>query len=235
MTLLPSSLGAALRLDLQRGLLAVGCAALTLALSGCETKEAPKPADPSAAPAADALPPADTPPADAAAEEDSDFQILSTDKKKKTITFRDKKTGKTETLSTEAFYKRLAEREKARAKELGDSPPKFQPGVKEATPEDLPDWVTLYAGAQVTMNIKVERDGKTAGRIAMTTSDAPDAVAQFYEKQLEEKGFTVARLNSGEGRALSAQRPSGELVTLSVNPNNDKAPKTGIMLTYAKQ
>lgn len=225
-----SSCDAAPGFDLRRGLLAVGFGALTLLFAGCETKETPKPDDQQPAatnPTTEAAPAAD---AASSADNDPDFQILSTDKKKKTITFRDKKTGKTETLSMEAFSKRLAERDQARAKEA----PKFQPNVKEAKPEDLPPWVALYAGAEVSMNVKTERDGKTVGRVIMTTGDGPDAVVQFYEKQLKDNDFSPKTVSSGDARSISARRKSGEMVTLTINPNSETK-KTSVMLTYATQ
>ncbi|OYT71519.1 MAG: hypothetical protein CFK52_07740 [Chloracidobacterium sp. CP2_5A] len=235
MILSPSSLDVARRLerrlDLRRGLLAVGLSALALIFVGCEAREAPRPDDQPAAPTA---PAADAAPLADAADTDPDFQILSTDKKKKTVTFRNKKTGKTETLPLDAFYKRLAEREKAGAAERGDSPAKPQPGVKEAQPEDLPPWVALYAGAEVKTNVKADRDGKVAGRIIMMTSDSADKVAQFYEKRLEDNGFTLMRSNSDATRSISARRKSGEIVSLSINPNSETK-KTTVMLTYAMQ
>ncbi len=233
----PASHSSVLKLAVWRGVLVAGHGTLLLwlglLLAGCDTKEASKPEDPPPAPSTAATPTENTAPTDTSkADDNSDFEILSTDKKKKTITFRDKKTGKTETLSTEAFYKLQAEREKARAKEVGNSAPKYQPGVKEATPEDLPAWVALYAGAEVSMNLKAERDGRAAGRISMTTTDPPDTVRQFYEKQLKDNGFTTTALNSGDGRAITARRESGETVMIGININSTTK-KTTIMLTYA--
>ncbi|MCS7080406.1 MAG: hypothetical protein NZ585_10205 [Chloracidobacterium sp.] len=223
-----------LQSDLRRSLLMAGFSVLAFMLAGCKTKEPPKSDNQPAAPATTTTNTTPSPADAAAPDNDPDFQILSTDKKKKTITFRDKKTGKTETVSMEAFYKQLAEREQARAKELAKEPQKLQPNVKEAKPEDLPSWVALYAGAEVTTNIKADRDGKVAGRIIMTTGDAPAAVVQFYEKQLKNNGFTPTTVASGEARSISARRKSGELVTLTINPNSETK-RTNIMLTYATQ
>ncbi len=99
---------------LRRGLLALSFSAVALVLVGCNTKDAPKSPD---QPTAQAAPTEKSPaPSAEAAPAEDDLEIISTDKKKKTITFRNKKTGKTETLPMDEFYKRASEREKARAK-----------------------------------------------------------------------------------------------------------------------
>jgi len=100
---------------LRRGLLALSFSAVALVLVGCDTKDTPKPPDQQPAVQAAPTEQSPAPPAEAAPAED-ELEIISTDKKKKTITFRDKKTGKTETLPMDEFYKRASEREKARAK-----------------------------------------------------------------------------------------------------------------------
>ncbi|MGQ9897069.1 MAG: hypothetical protein ACUVR8_05885 [Acidobacteriota bacterium] len=214
---------------LGRGLLALGLSAVVLLLVGCETKETPKPTD---QPPAQEAPPAEatpTPPVKATpSEDDSGFEVISTDKNKKTITFRDKQTGKTETLPMEAFYKRVSEREQAPAK---NAPP--PPGVKEVKPGDLPPWVTLYAGAEVINNQQAAGNKQFAGRVIMSTNDSPETVAGFYEKYLKDNDFQVVRTSSGKVQAVSARRNSGEIVMVSAQPNQ-ALKKTSVMLNYMK-
>lgn len=192
---------------LRRGLLVVGFSVAALVLSGCETKDTTKPPE---SPTTETTPPAaSTPPVtdSTPAENSSDFEILSTDKQKKTITFRDKQTGKTETLPMEAFYKRVSEREEARAKNTPPTPP---PGVKQAKPEDLPSWVVLYTGAEVTNNLQTgQQNSQFAGRVMMATGDSPDTVADFYEKFLKENDFQVcARSLVRHGLSAHAVTPA---------------------------
>ncbi|MFQ3640650.1 MAG: hypothetical protein SNJ62_11650 [Chloracidobacterium sp.] len=68
----------------------------------------------------------------------------------------------------------------------------------------------------------------------MTTGDTPDAIANFYEKQLKENDFTVVRATSGEAQSVSARRQSGEVVTLSINPNPETK-QTTVRLVYTTQ
>ncbi len=209
-------------------LLAVGFSAAVLVLVGCDTKDTPKPPDQPAAQAAPAET-ASAPPANAAPAED-DLEIISTDKKKKTITFRDKKTGKTETLPMDEFYKRASEREKARAQ---NAQPQVQPGIKEVKPEDLPPWVMLYPNAEIKNNVQADNPKTLAGRIIMVSDDAPETVASFYEKLLKDSEFTVVRTGSGEAQAVSARRQSGEVVMVSAMPNKELK-KTTVMVNYLR-
>ncbi|WP_157850606.1 hypothetical protein [Chloracidobacterium thermophilum] len=211
----------------RRGLLALGFSAIALVLVGCDTKDTPKPPDQPAQAAPTEQSPA--PPAKAAPAED-DLEIISTDKKKKTITFRDKKTGKTETLPMDEFYKRTSEREKARAQ---NAQPQAQPGIKEVKPEDLPPWVVIYPNAEIKNNLQAENPNTLAGRLIMASDDAPETVASFYEKLLKDSEFTVVRTGSSETQAVSARRQSGEVVMVSAMPNKELK-KTGIMLNYLR-
>ncbi|MFQ3581998.1 hypothetical protein J8C06_09855 [Chloracidobacterium validum] len=68
----------------------------------------------------------------------------------------------------------------------------------------------------------------------MTTGDTPDAIANFYEKQLKENGFTVVRTASGEAQSVSPRRQSGEGVALSINPNPETK-QTTVRLAYTTQ
>ncbi len=213
---------------LRRGLLALSLSAVALVLVGCDTKDTPKPPD---QPAAQAAPTetASAPPANTAPAED-DLEIISTDKKKKTITFRDKKTGKTETLPMDEFYKRASEREKARAQ---NAQPQVQPGIKEVKPEDLPPWVVPYPNAEIKNNVQADNPKTLAGRLIMASDDAPETVANFYEKLLKDSEFTVVRTNSNEAHAVSARRQSGEVVMVSAMPNKELK-KTTVMVNYLR-
>jgi hypothetical protein len=214
---------------LRRGLLALSFSAVALVLVGCDTKDTPKPPDQQPAVQAAPTEQSPAPPAEAAPAED-ELEIISTDKKKKTITFRDKKTGKTETLPMDEFYKRASEREKARAQK---AQPQAQPGIKEVKPEDLPPWVVIYPNAEIKNNLQAENPNTLAGRLIMASDDAPETVANFYEKLLKDSEFTVVRTGSGETQAVSARRQSGEVVMVSAMPNKELK-KTGIMLNYLR-
>ncbi len=218
--------------SLRGALLAAGFSAVALVLVGCDTKDTPKPPDQPAAEASPEAGPAaaaPAPPADAAPAED-DLEIISTDKKKKTITFRDKKTGKTETLPMDEFYKRASEREKARAQ---NAQPQVQPGIKEVKPEDLPPWVVPYPNAEIKNNFQADNPKTLAGRLIMASDDAPETVANFYEKLLKDSEFTVVRTNSNEAHAVSARRQSGEVVMVSAMPNKELK-KTTVMVNYLR-
>lgn len=213
---------------LRRGLLALSFSAVALVLVGCNTKDAPKSPD---QPTAQAAPTEQSPaPSAEAAPAEDDLEIISTDKKKKTITFRNKKTGKTETLPMDEFYKRASEREQARAR---NAQPQLQPGIKEVKPEDLPPWVVIYPNAEIKNNLQAENPNTLAGRLIMASDDAPETVANFYEKLLKDSEFTVVRTGSGETQAVSARRQSGEVVMVSATPNKELK-KTTVMLNYMR-
>jgi hypothetical protein len=93
--------------------------------------------------------------------------------------------------------------------------------------------VALYPNAEIKNNIQADRPNTLAGRLIMASDDAPETVANFYEKLLKESEFTVVRTGSGETQAVSARRQSGEVVMVSAMPNKELK-KTTVMLNYMR-
>lgn len=97
----------------------------------------------------------------------------------------------------------------------------------QGAPKDVPSWIPTYSGA----TIEGSYDATTAeGRSAMftvTTTDAIDQVAEFYESQLKGSGFKVEKSSyeaNGQKTVILAATGSDEKrsATVTVTTNEGK-------------
>ena len=135
---------------------------------------------------------------------DPDIEIVSVDEEKGLITIRNTKLGKTVTVNVED-----ARKGKIEFTEEGKNPVTIEAGgegesgsvevkTEEGTakigggaPEDLPDWLPAYPGADIKGNYSAKtKDGQNA-TFTFTTEDSINKVVSFYEDSLKSAGFST--------------------------------------------
>lgn len=144
-----------------------------------------------------------------------DLELVSSDEAAGTMTIRNKKTGEVSTFD----YSQVAEGKLSFETASGEGSFSLDAGaggvtVKgdqgEATfgtgAEELPAWIPRYPGATKTTTTYSGRSGDSrTGMAASETSDAPAAVAAWYEKELGDAGFQVSTTNaSGGGQTMAS-------------------------------
>jgi hypothetical protein len=129
-------------------------------------------------------------------------EIVRTDDGARSITVRDRRTGKETTLSFEDI-------KNGRFRITGDSDNGGTATVEFGAGGGLPSWVPEYPGAKEHGNFAVRGDNGgemgEGGNFIFTTSDPPSKVIEFYRQRATEMGMDV-RLTStgGEGGVLVA-------------------------------
>ena len=69
--------------------------------------------------------------------------------------------------------------------------------AQAATMKKFPDFVAVYPGAKALDTTLNSFGGNSIGNYTFTTGDAPDTVADFYEKKLTTAGFSILTKESG--------------------------------------
>ena len=88
---------------------------------------------------------------------------------------------------------------------------KFSAGKGVSLPADFPKDAPVYPGAKAIMNT----NNKEGMSVMLETSDAPDKVAAFYEKNLKEQGWTTeASVKTEQSTTITNKK---EKRTLAVN------------------
>jgi len=137
-----------------------------------------------------------------------DVELVDSDVKAGTITFRDKKSGEVVTMNAEDIkdgkltfetkdgtttFDGSSSGESGTLKVTNEKGEEAVFGTSAGAPKNLPSWVPLYDGAKVEGSF----DGTTAeGRNAtftVSSSDSVDQVAEFYQSKLEGAGLKVER------------------------------------------
>ncbi len=176
-----------------------------------------------------------------------DIEVVAVDEEKKLVTFRDKKTGTTTTVSLEEFEKQAkpGEGTDSPSPSTGSQPSSSPPDVGISDRDNLPNWVPVYPGAKVTAKVTSGSGNKASGSLTLMTRDKPEAVFNFYETRLNGIGFSVTRAASGGYRAIAAKRDSGEsisVVVMKVESDDHKDDSreedddyTSIVITYQSE
>ena len=164
-----------------------------------------------------------------AAMANKDVDIVSEDDRAGTITMRDRKSGKTVTMSFNDMKNGIRfsaddENGKTAVMEIGGGAAK------------LPSWVPNYPGSegQATFSIKGADDhgAGEGGNYTFTTSDSPSKVMTFYQDKAKDLGLKVnVNATAGEGGMIVAsQEPNGRSLTVIVGGDSGK---TTVNVTYA--
>ena len=92
----------------------------------------------------------------------------------------------------------------------------------------FPDFIPTYSGGKILDSTLNSVGGNTIGSYSFSTGDAPDVVADFYEKTFTDAGFTIATKESGANdngatATLMANRADPQaVVTLSAEIDGGK-------------
>jgi len=177
-----------------------------------------------------------------------DIEVVAVDEEKELVTFRDKKTGTTTTVSLKEFEKQAKSKEGTAnpAPSAGGQPASAPPDVGISDKDNLPNWVLVYPGAKVTAKVTSGSGSKVSGALTLMTRDKPEAVFSFYETKLDGIGFSVTRTASGGYRAIAAKRDSGESISVMVmkveaedrraeDRTEDDDDYTSIVITYKSE
>ena len=103
--------------------------------------------------------------------------------------------------------------------------------VDKSPPKDLPDYVTLYPGAQPTMSMKM---GPLSAEV-LTTTDKPDDVIAYYRNQAAAEGLTETAAKTpavsaaGEVQAAFTDATGSKLLVVLAKPQGSS---TMVDLTY---
>jgi hypothetical protein len=164
-----------------------------------------------------------------AAIANKDVEILNEDDNAGTITMRDKKTGKTVTMSFDQMKNGVrisadGDNGKTAVMEFGGGTAK------------LPSWVPNYPGStgQATFSVR-GADGNGAGEggnYTFTTSDSASQVMSFYQDKAKDLGLkvNVTTTTAQGGMIVASEEPSGRSLTIIVGTDNSK---TTVNVTYA--
>lgn len=85
----------------------------------------------------------------------------------------------------------------------------------EQVPLLLPDGFSLYPGARVTNNTRVEKPEGILLSLDMTSPDMPGKIAAFYTAEAEAAGFAIeVKLDTGPSRVVAGKSPEGDTLAL---------------------
>ena len=69
----------------------------------------------------------------------------------------------------------------------------------------LPAWVPNYPGASIQKGFSGQSENGQSGTYTFKTKDSPDHVLNFYSDGLKRAGLTVAVVNAGPSKVITAQ------------------------------
>jgi hypothetical protein len=181
-----------------------------------------------------------------------DVEVVGSDDRADTVTFRDKRTGETITMNLQDIQKgKLTFRNpKGQTATLQaqidgnhgtveikgpDGTMKFGAGADAGK---VPEWVPAYPGVNAQTKFSVQAGDGSGGTFSFTTKDPPGAVLSFYEKGLKEAGFKITANITGNVSDASGGMLSGEdeankrTIVLIVGSENGS---TGVNVTFGKK
>jgi hypothetical protein len=179
-----------------------------------------------------------------------DTEIVSSDENAKTITVRDKKSGKEITfnlddiksgnLSIESGGEKVnvgfkgGENGEGGSMTVESEKGKMTLGAGETG--SLPDWIPSYPGARVEGVSALDVNGEKNGTFTIHTSDSVDQVLAFYEAKLKDAGFEVNKASLNIPGAVSANLTAkADNRTLNVTAATQEGETQGLVAYSEKQ
>lgn len=177
---------------------------------------------------------------------DPNIEVVDSDDKAGTVTLRNKKTGETITLNAEDIDIRKGRlkftNEKGEEVTVEASPEQRKVRISSKEREvvfgevagELPGWVPLYPGAKPSRGLGSKGEGGTGGLAEFTTSDAPDRVMAFYEREMKARGFSpnTSRFEQNGnlvGGLVQGKNAQGQQLMVTVTVEEGR---TGIAINY---
>jgi hypothetical protein len=167
-----------------------------------------------------------------------DVEVVDSDSRKNTVTFRDKKTGETITLNFDdikrgrlEFRGSKGQSATIQAQATGDGGTvevkgpdgsmQFGSGVNAR----IPDWVPVYPGVTPKPNFTMQSAEGASGSYQFSTKDPASAVLRHYENALKTAGFKITSNIAGDIATVNAGMVSGE----------DEAGKHSVIVTVGRE
>lgn len=155
-----------------------------------------------------------------------DLELVKADDDAKTLTIRDKKTGKETTLDLEDVKNgnfKFTD-EKGETASLGvqggenggsltvtnEKGEKATFGGSTGAPKDLPDWVPVYPHGSAQASFSANTNEGKSSTFVVSTKDPVEQVVGFFESKLKEAGLKVTKSTFGANGELSGGTVSGE-------------------------
>ena len=172
-----------------------------------------------------------------------DYDVVSSDDAAKSITVREKKTGKQVTftladiksgrLSIESEGEKVnvdVDQTGANAGSMTISSDKGKMTLGAADMSALPSWVIAYPGARTDGVSTLESNGEKSGTFTIHTTDSAEQVLAYYAQKLESSGFKVEKTNvSGTNAAGGSVTGTAEKRSLSVIVSNQEGETQGLV------
>jgi hypothetical protein len=130
-----------------------------------------------------------------------DVEILSSDDRAGTVTFKDKKDGKVITLNFDQIKEgKLTFEEDGKKVTVATSNDGLNIAGSDGSTVQiggnasakLPDWLPAYPGASTQGTFAMQGANEAAATVSFTTKDPIDNVAKFYQDSFKKAGFTTS-------------------------------------------
>lgn len=180
-----------------------------------------------------------------AAAVNPDIEVVDSDDEAGTVTLRHKKTGETITLNAEEIKKGRLKFTNEKGEEVTVESSQEQGKVRISSQHgemvfgegagELPDWVPLYPGAKPTGGWQAKGEGGTGGAAVFATSDSPDKVMAFYEREMKSRGFSPTTSRFEQNGKLVGGLVQGKTAqgrTLTVTVTVEEGGQTNVALAY---
>jgi hypothetical protein len=153
-----------------------------------------------------------------------EVEVVSSDEATKTITIREKKSGKETTLTIEDIREGRISFEQDGKVTTMDFEAEGEAGAVTVTSggdkavfgtgaaASVPDWIPSYPGGRVDNVGSIEAGGEKSGTFAVHSGDDVATVATFFQEQLEGAGFQIekASMNVDGAETINLTGRSGE-------------------------
>jgi hypothetical protein len=172
-----------------------------------------------------------------------DYEVVSSDDSAKSITVREKKSGKKVTftlsdiksgrLSIESEGEKVnvdVDQSGTNGGSMTISSEKGKMTFGATDMSALPSWVIAYPGARTDGVSTLESNGEKSGTFTIHTSDSAEQVLAFYAQKLEGSGFEVEKTNvSGTHAAGGSVTGTAGNRSLSVIVSNQEGETQGLV------
>lgn len=180
-----------------------------------------------------------------AAAVNPEIEVVDSDDEAGTVTLRNKKTGETITLNAEDIKKGRLKFTNEKGEQVTVEGSQEQGKVRISSQQgemvfgegagQLPDWVPVYPGAKASGSWQAKSQGEAGGAAVFTTSDPPDRVMAFYERELKSRGFSPSTSRFEQngklvGGLLQGKTAQGQQLTVTVTV--EEGGQTNVALAY---
>lgn len=182
-----------------------------------------------------------------------DVELVESDIKEGTITYRDKKSGEVVTINAAdvkedgkftittkdgtASFDASSTEEGGTLKVTTDKGEQMTFGATAGAPKNLPSWVPLYADAKIEGSYDATTPEGRNALFTVTSSDSVDQVAEFYQSRLEAAGLKVEKSSyetEGKKAIMLVGTADGDKRTASVTIGSNDG-QTQAMVNFAEK